>query len=89
VATSIRLLRLRALVVVIWLLVGIVVLSNYTWSHYQGPSPYPRCGWTLLGRDLLFSLANKSPEETGVALSQPHRDPATPGASPVSCEQGS
>lgn len=87
-ATSIRLLRLRALVVIMWLVVGILLLSNYTWSHYQGPPPFSRCGHTQLGRDILFSLANKSPEQIGTGLSESQRDQATPRA-PLPCEEGS
>jgi hypothetical protein len=88
-ATSIRRLRLRALVVVIWLVVGILVLSNYTWSHYEGPPPFSRCGHTQLGRDLLISLANESREEIGIGSSESQPDPVRPQASPLPCEEGS
>jgi hypothetical protein len=33
-SASVRVIRLRIVVGVVWLVVGLVLLSNYTWSHY-------------------------------------------------------
>jgi hypothetical protein len=38
VAASIRVLRLRVMVALIWLVVGLLLLSNYTWGHYPAPT---------------------------------------------------
>jgi hypothetical protein len=38
VAASIRVLRLRVLVALIWFVAGLILLSNYTWEHYPAPT---------------------------------------------------
>jgi hypothetical protein len=38
VAASIRVLRLRVLVLLLWFVASLFVLSNYTWGHYPPPT---------------------------------------------------
>lgn len=66
-AASVRVLRLRIVVGVVWFVVGLVLLSNYTWSHYPPPR-YDRHEWTQLGRDLLFCLDGNA-RSSGAGLS--------------------
>jgi len=44
VAASISQVRLRMLVLFLWLVVGLILLSNYTWSHHTGWSNVVQSG---------------------------------------------
>ncbi len=86
-ATSATQIRLRALVLFIWLVVGIFVISTYTWSHYEGP-PYTRRSWPQLGRDILFCL-KVGDSDPGVSVSASFAESAATRPSPVDCDPDS
>jgi hypothetical protein len=72
-------LRLRILVGFIWLVVGLILLSNYTWSHYPPPT-YEGHRYTQLGRDLLFCLDGND-HSNGATIPASERGSATPATS--------
>lgn len=43
-ATRVRIVRLRTLVIVLWLVVGLLMLSSYSWKVYDGPPPVGHWG---------------------------------------------
>jgi hypothetical protein len=87
VATSATQIRLRVLVLFIWLVVGVFVISTYTWSHYDGP-PYTRRSWPQLGRDILFCLT-VGDSDPGVRVSAWSAGSGASRPSPVDCDQDS
>jgi hypothetical protein len=74
VAASVRVLRLRIVVGFVWFVVGLILLSNYTWSHYPPPT-YEGHEWTQLGRDLLFCLDGNLHSSGAVMLASGSRTP--------------
>jgi hypothetical protein len=86
VAASVRVLRLRVLVVFIWLVVGLVLFSNYTWGHFP-PTTYHRRTFTQLGREYLFCLADDAPSGAGARLSGSPTEPGGPRVSDPHCDR--
>lgn len=83
-AASVRVLRLRVVVGFVWFVVGLVLLSNYTWGHYPPPT-YEGHEWTQIGRDLLFCL-DGNVRSTGAPLAGDDRGSTSPPR-PHDCER--
>jgi hypothetical protein len=85
VVTSTTRIHLRLLVLFVWLVVGVFVLSAYTWSHYEAPKHTQR-DFPQLGRDIMLCLTlgdsagrgGLPPSESGAAGVRP---------SPIDCDR--
>jgi hypothetical protein len=85
VATSTTRIRLRVLVLFVWFVVGVFVLSAYTWSHYEAPAHTQRT-FPQLGRDIMFCLT-VGDSATPAGLPESPTAPAGVRTSPIDCDR--